>query len=120
MSAVHQFDNNPCRPRHFKPPPCVPVVPDGPARRALDGCRTRLLVAGAAFILLFAVIAGRLVQVTLLPGAVTVPHIARFNPTPPPPPGRADIIDRDGRLLATTLDTPSLYANPRQIVDPRR
>ena len=117
MSAVHQFDNNPCRPRHFKPPPCVPVVPDGPARRALDGCRTRLLVAGAAFILLFAVIAGRLVQVTLLPGAVTVPHIARFNPTPPPPPGRADIIDRDGRLLATTLDTPSLYANPRQIVD---
>ena len=118
MSAVHQFDNNPCRPRHFKPPPCVPVVPDGPARRALDGCRTRLLVAGAAFILLFAVIAGRLVQVTLLPGAVTVPHIARFNPTPPPPPGRADIIDRDGRLLATTLDTPSLYANPRQIVDP--
>jgi cell division protein FtsI (penicillin-binding protein 3) len=118
MSAVHQFDDNPCRPRHFKPPPCVPVVPDGPARRALDGCRTRLLVAGATFILLFAVIAGRLVQVTLLPGAVTVPHIARFNPTPPPPPGRADIIDRDGRLLATTLDTPSLYANPRQIVDP--
>ena len=117
MSAVHQFDDNPCRPRHFKPPHCAPVVPDGPARRALDGCRARLLVAAVSFIMVFAVIAGRLVQVTLLPGAVTVPSIARFHPAPPPSPGRADIIDRDGKLLATTLDSPSLYANPRQIVD---
>jgi cell division protein FtsI (penicillin-binding protein 3) len=118
MSAAFQFDDNPCRPRHFKPPPCVPVVPDGPARRALDGCHPRLFVVGMAFIVAFIVIAGRLVQVTLLPGGVTVPRIARFDPVPPPPPGRADIIDRHGKLLATTLDSPSLYANPRQILDP--
>ncbi len=53
----------------------------------------------------------------MLPGAVTVPAIARFHPAPPPPLGRADIVDRNGKLLATTLDSPSLYANPRQIVD---
>ncbi len=53
----------------------------------------------------------------MFPGAVTVPHIARFHPAPPPPPGRADIIDRHGKLLATTLDSPSLYADPRQIID---
>src|SRR5271168_1800490 len=117
MSAAHQFDDNPCRPRHFKPPPCAPVVPDGPAKRALDGCRARLLITSVAFILVFAVIAGRLIQVTLLPGAVTVPSIARFHPALPPPPGRADIIDRNGTLLVTTLDSPSLYANPRQILD---
>ena len=117
MSAVHQFDDNPCRPRHFKPPPCAPVVPDGPARQALDGCRPRLLIVGIAFVLVFAVIVGRLVQVTLLPGAVTVPSIARFHPALPPPPGRADVIDRNGKLLATTLDSPSLYADPRQITD---
>jgi cell division protein FtsI (penicillin-binding protein 3) len=117
MSAAFQFDDNPCRPRHFKPPPCTPVIPDGPAKRALDGCRPRLLVTGLAFMLAFAVIAGRLVQVTLLPGAVTVPRIARFAPPAPPPPARADIVDRNGKLLATTLDSPSLYANPRQILD---
>ncbi len=33
---------------------------------------------------------------------------------------RADILDRNGRLLATTLDSPSLYADPRQIIDAQR
>ncbi len=117
MSAVRQFGDNPCRPRHFKPPPCTPVVPDGPARRALDGGRRRLSVASAVFIVLFLMLAVRLVQVTLLPGNVAVPKIARFHPVPPPLPGRADIVDRNGRLLATTLASPSLYADPRQIVD---
>ncbi len=118
MSAAYQFDDNPCRPRHFKPPPCTPVVPDGPAKRALDGTRPRLFIASLAFIMAFAVIAGRLAQVTLLPSGVTVPRIARFDPPPPPPLGRADIVDSNGKLLAATLDTPSLYANPRQILDP--
>jgi len=118
MSALRQFDDNPCRPRHFKPPPCTPVVPDGPAKRALDGSRRRLTVAGIAFLVLFGVIAARLVQVTLIPGDISVPKIARFDPAPLPVPGRADIIDRNGRLLATTIESPSLYADPRQIVDP--
>jgi cell division protein FtsI (penicillin-binding protein 3) len=118
MSAAFQFDDNPCRPRHFRPPPCTPVVPDGPARRALDGCRPRLKVIGVVFMIAFAVIAGRLAQVTLLPGHVSVPRIARFAPTAPPVVERADIVDRHGRLLATSLDSPSLYADPRQILDP--
>jgi cell division protein FtsI (penicillin-binding protein 3) len=117
MSAAFQFDDNPCRPRHFKPPPCAPVVPDGPAKRALEGCRPRLLIVSVIFMLAFGVIAARLAQVSLLPRGVTVPRIARFNPAPPPPPGRADIVDCQGKLLATTLDSPSLYANPRQIID---
>src|SRR6059058_3511436 len=36
----------------------------------------------------------------------------------PAAPVRADIVDRNGSLLATTLDSPSLYADPRQILDP--
>ncbi len=118
MSAVRQFDDNPCRPRHFKPPPCTPVVPDGPAKRALDSCRHRLSAVSIVFLVMFAGVAMRLVQVTLLPGNIAVPKIARFHPVPPPPPGRADIVDRNGKLLATTLESPSLYADPRQIVDP--
>ncbi len=31
---------------------------------------------------------------------------------------RADIVDRNGRLLATNLDTYALYAHPREMVDP--
>ena len=81
MSAAYQFDDNPCRPRHFKPPPCTPVIPDGPAKRALEGTRPRLFIASLAFMIAFAVIAGRLAQVTLLPSGVTVPRIARFDPT---------------------------------------
>ena len=33
---------------------------------------------------------------------------------------RADIVDRQGRVLATNLITHSLYAHPQQMVDPRR
>jgi cell division protein FtsI (penicillin-binding protein 3) len=117
MSAAFQFDDNPCRPRHFKPPPCTPAVPDGPAKRALEGCRPRLFITTMAFLAAFGVIAGRLVQVTLLPSGVSVPRIARFEPPSPPTLGRADIVDRHGKLLASTLDSPSLYANPRQILD---
>ncbi|MDO6731384.1 penicillin-binding protein 2 [Marinovum sp. 2_MG-2023] len=33
---------------------------------------------------------------------------------------RADIVDRKGRLLATNMETHSLYAHPQQMVDPVR
>ncbi len=31
---------------------------------------------------------------------------------------RADIVDRNGRILATNLHTHSLYAQPRDMIDP--
>jgi cell division protein FtsI (penicillin-binding protein 3) len=114
MVAVHQFDDNPCRPRHFKPPPCVPIFPEGPARRALDGCHSRLLAAGALFAAAFLVIGLRVTEVSLWPPAVALPHVSRPAMAPPM---RADIVDRNGRLLATMLDSPSLYADPTQVFD---
>ncbi|MDO6587188.1 penicillin-binding protein 2 [Salipiger sp. 1_MG-2023] len=33
---------------------------------------------------------------------------------------RADIVDREGRILATNMETHSLYAHPQQMVDPER
>ncbi|MEM7654224.1 MAG: penicillin-binding protein 2, partial [Pseudomonadota bacterium] len=33
-------------------------------------------------------------------------------------PFRADIVDRAGTLLATSLDSASIYANPKRIIDP--
>ena len=116
--AAHSFGDNPCRPRHFKPPPCAPVVTDGPAKKALDACRTRLFFTSVLFACVFATVALRVVEVVLLEGGSAQSHIPRFKNPAPPPPARADIVDRTGKLLATTLDSPSAYANPKQILDP--
>src|SRR5215472_6608714 len=112
------YDDNPCRPRHFKPPPCAPVIPEGPARKAIDACRTRLLFTSILFACVFAVVALRVVEIVLLENGTAQSHMPRFRIAAPPAPARADIVDRNGRLLATTLDSPSLYANPKQILDP--
>src|SRR6185437_4342251 len=119
MSQTPKHDDNPCRPIHIKPVLCAPAPTDGPGRSALEICHTRLVVAGALFVLAFLLIAGQLVDVMELKspdkkearnkGAAE--HVA---------PGRADIVDRNGVLLATTLDMPSLYANPKQISDKGR
>jgi cell division protein FtsI (penicillin-binding protein 3) len=113
--AAQYFDDNPCRPRHFKPPPCAPVVPDGPAKKAIEGCRRRLFLTSVVFACVFAVVALRVVEIVLLAGGTAQSHMPRFHP--PAAPARADIVDRNGKLLATTLDTPSVYANPKQILD---
>src|SRR6202043_142113 len=112
------YDDNPCRPRHFKPPPCAPVIPEGPARKALEACHARLFFTGILFACVFGIVALRVVEVVLLEGGTAQSHMPRFRIPAPPAPARADIVDRNGRLLATTLDSPSVYANPKQILDP--
>jgi cell division protein FtsI (penicillin-binding protein 3) len=118
MLATQPFDDNPCRPRHFKPPPCAPVVPDGPARRALEGCRARLFFTSIVFACVFAAVGLRIVEIVVFEGGSAQSHMPRFRLPALPVPSRADIVDRNGKLLATTLDSPSVYANPKQILDP--
>ena len=118
MLAAQRLDDNPCRPRHFKPPPCAPVALDEPAQQTLEVGRTRLLVTAGLFAVAFVVIALRLVDVTMVKptGDTRLAHsrvIAKVATS------RADIVDRNGILLATTLASPSLFANPKQILDPR-
>ena len=117
MLAKQRLDDNPCRPRHFKPPPCLAVVPDGPAKQTLEACRARLLVTGALFALVFTVVALRIVEIVAVGGGTAESQIGRFRIVTPPVPSHADIVDRNGTVLAATLDSPSLYANPKQIVD---
>ncbi len=83
----------------------------------LETCRTRLVATAALFAFVFVVVALRLVEIVLLSGGAAESHVGRIRAVAPPSPVRADIVDRDGRLLATTLDSPSLYADPRQILD---
>lgn len=118
MKAQRPYDDNPCKPRHFRPPPCAPVALDEPAQQSLEVGRTRLLVTAGLFAVAFAVIALRLVDVTLVkPSGET--RIARNHVAGKVEMSRADIVDRNGVLLATTLASPSLYANPKQVLDAR-
>jgi len=117
MLSVQRVDDNPCRPRHFKPPPCVPVAADGRAAELIETTRTRLLLAASLFALIFLVIAGRLVEVVEMPGVAPDIHAARTRLVAPPPPVRADIVDRNGTLLATNLDSPSLYVNSKMMLN---
>jgi cell division protein FtsI (penicillin-binding protein 3) len=115
--ATQLLDDNPCRPRHFKPPPCAAIVREGPAKEALEGCRTRLLVTGTLFAVVFAAIALRAAEIVLFAGDASDAHIGRSRIAIAPAPSHADIVDRNGNVLATTLGSPSLYANPKQILD---
>ena len=78
--------------------------------------RTRLLITSALFAAAFAVVAIRLVDVTLL-GERKASRLAEESGTAIHKTSRADIVDRNGGLLATSLKTASLFANPRVIPD---
>lgn len=84
-------------------------------RQTLDMAKTRLLVVSGAFLLAFFVISGRLIDVCLLRGSgeESSAHARTCHGTV----YRADIVDRNGDLLATSLSTFSLYANARVVLD---
>ncbi len=75
----------------------------------------RLLLLGVVFILGFSTVAGRM---ALLSAAVPVEPRGGI-PSDPIHTQRADIVDRNGAILATNIVTASLYAQPGQMVDPR-
>ena len=107
----------PCRPLSFatQGPASAQIVLDGTAKQHLETGRTRLLFAAMVFTVAFAVIGLRLVGLSLTqePGS---PRIAATSPHNPFESLRADIVDRNGVVLATTLPAVSLYADPRQII----
>jgi cell division protein FtsI (penicillin-binding protein 3) len=78
--------------------------------------RNRLIVASALFALGFMAIGLRLVEISLLKEGVE-PRFAATQNSSTLHTERADIVDRNGVLLATSLATASLYANPRRILD---
>ncbi len=74
--------------------------------------RIRIGVVAFVFMLLIAVV--RLAEISLFS-----PHEHRQNLPQVLKIQRADLTDRNGELLATTLETYSLYAEPRRVWNPR-
>ncbi|SFA70670.1 cell division protein FtsI (penicillin-binding protein 3) [Poseidonocella pacifica] len=81
------------------------------ARRRAEG---RLLVLGGLFFLAFSVIGLRMGVLASTEPEEPRAAVAGASIVAQ----RADIVDRTGRILATNLETHSLYAQPPQMVDP--
>ncbi|MGQ0663362.1 MAG: peptidoglycan D,D-transpeptidase FtsI family protein [Pseudomonadota bacterium] len=90
---------------------------EGTAKQAIETARHRLVIAGLLFALAFGVVAVRLIDVTILREA-REPRLAQAARPGALELERADIVDRNGELLATSLATASLYANPKLVLDP--
>lgn len=88
---------------------------EGAVKQAADLCRARMAVLAACFLAAFAIVGGRLVEVMTVADA---PRVALSEDgAAAAPAAKADLVDRNGVLLATTLPSASLYAEPRRVPD---
>lgn len=80
-----------------------------------DEMRNRIVIAVLAFAIAYVVIVGRLVAF----GVMEPEHTeALYDPNAAISTSRPDLVDRNGEILATDIKMASLYAEPRNIIDP--
>ncbi len=95
--------------------------PDLDQRATLEKARGRMLISAVLFGLLYSALILRLTYATIihpiLPSADVLAAMKPQLDITPPPPGRADITDRNGTILAVSLPGAELYADPRQVPD---
>ena len=85
---------------------------DGARKTALETGRHRLVVTGVVFALIFAILMGRVVEVSVLKEG-DEPRLARSPAPVEHIAARAGVVDRNGHLLATSLPTVSLHVDAR-------
>ena len=89
----------------------------------LSLAKKRLFLCSVGFGVLMAMVAVRITGLALHPHTAlthnALNHTALHNP-PQMATARADIVDSNGVLLATTLEAVSLYADPARILDPKQ
>lgn len=95
----------------------------GEKSSALDLARGRIVLIAALFMMVYIVVAARLVDATLIQGYFRQQNEETAvdkerNQGKTEKLRRADIVDRNGVLLATSLKTASLYADPKISTDP--
>lgn len=93
---------------------------EGSAKETLEQGRNRLVMAGVIFAFCFVILAGRLVGLALSgdsDSAQALPEKSDQGAVAYTDGMRAEIRDRNGVLLATTLKTASLFAEPKNVMD---
>lgn len=80
-----------------------------------DKGRGRIGLAAIAFVVCFGLIGGRLVQLGVAADGVETPRRAAASSLGG---ARPDIVDRNGEILATDVMSYSVFAEPRNIIDP--
>src|SRR2546426_142860 len=97
-------------------------APNGPRSTAPSESRSwhgatanaRIALAIAAFATVYGVIAARLVMHAAAPDV----HVARRSTAQDAvATARPDLLDRNGEILATDVKAPSLFAEPRKLID---
>jgi len=89
-----------------------------PGEQALGRARSRLTFVIIAFSLFFTVVSGRLTMLTL-GNAPQEPEQMKALSGELPVVSRADIVDRNGTILATSLPTMSLVAESPKVINPK-
>jgi cell division protein FtsI (penicillin-binding protein 3) len=84
---------------------------------ALDRARLRLVFVLFMFGIVYVVIAGRLVDLSLLNNIPEIP-VTQAALGEMPTASRADIVDRNGTVLATSLPAVSLSADAKKVLNP--
>ena len=95
--------------------PLPPGASEAAASARLERARGRLLATGVILLLCFGAVVVRTLDVAVIGAPVATPGAggaAAFNPA-----ARADIVDRNGVLLASNLPTHALYVEPAKIFD---
>jgi cell division protein FtsI (penicillin-binding protein 3) len=92
--------------------------PDLARRSQLETTRGRLLIAAGGFSLLFGAVGLKLAVATVIDPMQPKLRAAARVPDGTPNIGRAPITDRNGEVLAVSLQVTELYANPQEINDP--
>lgn len=90
---------------------------EGHAKQAIETGRNRLILAGCLMGLAFATVGVRVIDLSAVRGH-SEPALGASADDATLTVGRADIVDRNGLLVATSLRTPSLYADPKEVLDP--
>lgn len=102
------------------PPPLVEAAPSDMTRllrledeevSAIDAARGRLMMIGMALAIAFGGLAIRALDLAIGGSVAVADASVVINQR------RGDLVDRNGQVLATTLETYSLYADPTQVWD---
>lgn len=99
-------------------PHCWAAELDGERQAALETGRNRLIFAGLLFALAFVAVGLRLLDLSLMRGEVSQRIAGGVERSADWHSGRAQILDRNGEILASSLPTMAAYANPRELRDP--